>query len=142
MDSNESRRSRYPSGWNRRGCRPACGSIARVRLGAATATWKRVYPTVTSAWIAAFCNFVGTGRVNARHRCGRSRFARAIARHRVTADPWRFEPFIRWIGSIKHHFHGCGLWHLTSLFGHVLTSEQRVALPKAIGWEASHRPPY
>jgi hypothetical protein len=101
--------------------------------------WKRAYPSLTTAWIAAFCSFSQTGRVHAPYRCGRSTRAWAVVRHRVSTNPWRFDPIVYWIGSVKRRSHGCGLWHLTSLPGHLLSSEKHLALPKPMGWEAYHR---
>ena len=91
--------------------------------------WKRCYPTLTSAWLVAFHSFVETGRVHTPYWCGSSRFTRAIGRYRITTNPWRFDPFLYWIGSVNRRSRGCGMWHLTSLPGHVLTSEGRIALP-------------
>ena len=100
--------------------------------------WKRAYPTLTSAWVAVFCSFVQTGRVNTPYWCGRSRFTKAIVCHRISPNTWLPDPRICWVGSRKNYSRGCGWWHLTSLAGHVLAAAERVALPIAMGWEAYH----
>lgn len=103
--------------------------------------WKRVYPTLASAWLGALRTFSETGRVYTPYRCLRSRYTWAIVRRRMSANPWRFDPYIFWIGSVKRYTRGCGSWHLTSAAAHVLTAQRRPALPKAMGWEAYHRAP-
>lgn len=103
--------------------------------------WKRGHATLASAWIAAFCSFLQTGRVHTPYLCGRSSKTRTILRYRISQDPWRFEPFICWAEPVNSSCHGCGFWHLTSFATHVLITQKPLALPKAMGWEAYHRAP-
>jgi hypothetical protein len=101
--------------------------------------WKRCYPSLSEAWIASWRTFTQTGRAYTPYRCGRSTFSYAVIRCRISANPWCFSPFIQWIGSIRHRSRGCGFWHLTSRACHVLSVEDREALPKPMGWEAYYR---
>ena len=124
---------------------PAPPLPPRVRINAQGEAWcrnrdaKRVYRSLNDAWAGALRTFLQTGRIYTPYHCGRSVYSYAIVKRRLHPNPWAFDPWIVWVGSISHKSHGCGMWHLTSSARHTLPHEKRPALPKAMGWEAYHR---
>jgi len=82
--------------------------------------WKRVYPSLAAAWLGVLRTFLETGRITTPYHCGRSIYSFAVARYRITANPWAYDPYVHWVGSFKRRTPGCKMWHLTTLTAHVL----------------------